>query len=87
MTKLMPRSRRGREGEVSQAGFRFRVSADYRRKGEGRRVTFYVATRAAYVLIEAADESQSRALAESALHDLLGCDVPVQTARPATSEM
>ena len=50
-------------------------------------MTFYVATRAAYVLIEAADESQSRALAESALHDLLGCDVPVQTARPATSEM
>ena len=57
--------------------------------------TYYVATLARYVLVEAEDESQARRLGEPMLYDLyaglrerLGREVPikVRTVRPATRD-
>ncbi len=57
--------------------------------------TYYVATLARYVLVDAADESQARELGQFALHELyadlrakLGREVPIniQTIRPATED-
>ena len=57
--------------------------------------TYYVATLARYVLVDAADESQARELGQNALYDLyadlrakLGHEVPIniQTVRPATED-
>ena len=54
--------------------------------------TFYIATRACYVLVEAADEGHARALGLPALAALfreqLGKDVPVEihSVRPATAD-
>lgn len=57
--------------------------------------TYLVATLARYVLVDAANEDEARALGQVALHDLyadlrkrLGKDVPiiVRTIRPATDE-
>jgi len=56
---------------------------------------FYVATRARYVIVEAADEAEARRLGQPALQELhaeiahrLGRDVPVQihVVRPATDD-
>ena len=57
--------------------------------------TWYVSTRARYVLVDAADEAEAREKAKPALHDLyadirrrLGREVPIMihTVRPATSD-
>lgn len=57
--------------------------------------TYYVATLARYVLVEAEDESQARELGQTALHDLyadlrerLGRDVPIEirTVREAAQD-
>lgn len=57
--------------------------------------TYYVATLARYVLVDAADETQARELGRAALHDLyadlrerLGRDVPIEirTVREATGD-
>jgi len=57
--------------------------------------TFYVATLARYVLVEAADKSAARVAGHTALYDLyadlrerLGRDVPIEirTIRPATTD-
>lgn len=57
--------------------------------------TYYVATLARYVLVDANDETQARELGETALHELyadlhakLGREVPIhiQTIRPATAD-
>ena len=57
--------------------------------------TYYVATLARYVLVDATDEHEARVKGSAALWDLyadvrerLGCDVPIQirTVRPATGE-
>ncbi len=57
--------------------------------------TFYVATRARYVLVEAANETEARRLGEPALHELhadvakrIGRDLPVEirVVRPATAD-
>lgn len=57
--------------------------------------TYYVATLAAYVLVEAADETEARALARPGLEELrasttrrAGSDTPVviHTVRPATDD-
>lgn len=57
--------------------------------------TYYVATVARYVLVEAANEDEARRLAEPQLYELyaetrrqLGCDTPIQihTVRLATAE-
>lgn len=57
--------------------------------------TYYVATLARYVLVEAEDEAQARELGRPALHDLyadlrerLGKEVPIdiRTVREATTE-
>jgi hypothetical protein len=54
--------------------------------------TFYVATRASYVLVDAADETQARQLGQPALaalyRETLGIDVPIQihTVRLPTSD-
>ena len=57
--------------------------------------TYYVATLARYVLVEAENEVQARDLGHAALHDLyadvrsrLGRDVPINilTVRPATGD-
>ncbi len=58
-------------------------------------ITFYVATLARYVLVDAADETAARVAGHAALHDLyadlrerLGRDVPIEirTIRPATTD-
>jgi hypothetical protein len=55
-------------------------------------ITFYVATRSCYVLVDANDDAQARALGHPALAALmreqLGREVPIQihTARPATGD-
>lgn len=57
--------------------------------------TFYVATLARYVLVEADDETAARVVGHAALYDLyadlrerLGRDVPIEirTIRPATTD-
>ncbi|MGE5195523.1 MAG: hypothetical protein ACM3U2_23770 [Deltaproteobacteria bacterium] len=57
--------------------------------------TFYVATRARYVLVEAADEAEARRLGKAALQQLhaevaqhIGRDLPVEihVVRPATED-
>ncbi|MBX3452500.1 MAG: hypothetical protein KF777_23315 [Planctomycetaceae bacterium] len=57
--------------------------------------TFYVATLARYVLVEAEDETDARVAGQAALHELyadlrdrLGRDVPIEirTIRPATTD-
>lgn len=57
--------------------------------------TYYVATLARYVLVEADDESAARVAGHAALHDLyadlrerLGRDMPIEirTIRPATTD-
>ena len=57
--------------------------------------TYYVATLARYVLVDAEDEATARQLGQTALHDLyadvrerLGKDVPIEirTVREATKE-
>lgn len=57
--------------------------------------TYYVATLARYVLVDAENETQARELGNAALHELyadlrerLGKDVPINilTIRPATSD-
>jgi hypothetical protein len=57
--------------------------------------TFYVATRARYVLVEAADEAEARRLGQTALQELhadvaqrIGRDLPVEirVVRPATDD-
>lgn len=57
--------------------------------------TFYVATLARYVLVDAADETEARTRGQSALYELytdlrarLGRDVPIeiQTIRPAKDD-
>lgn len=57
--------------------------------------TYYVATLARYVLVDAENETQARELGHAALHELyadlrerLGKDVPISilTIRPATSD-
>lgn len=57
--------------------------------------TYYIATLARYVLVDADDETQARELGHAALHDLyadlrerLGRDVPIdiRTVRPATDD-
>lgn len=58
-------------------------------------ITYYVATLARYVLVEAESENQARELGKTALHELyadirerLGKDVPIEirTVRPATDD-
>lgn len=55
--------------------------------------TYYVATLARYVLVDARDETEARTLGQLALHDLytdlrerFGRDIPIEikTVRPAT---
>jgi hypothetical protein len=51
--------------------------------------TFYVATRARYVLVEAANESEARRLGQPALQELyVGRNLPVEirVVRPATDD-
>lgn len=57
--------------------------------------TYFVATRARYVLVDAENEAQARDLGQLDLHDLyadlrerLGREVPIEihTARPATTD-
>jgi hypothetical protein len=54
--------------------------------------TFYVATLARYVLVDAENESDARELGRTALHDLYTCDrravaaINIRTVRPATDD-
>lgn len=57
--------------------------------------TYYVATRACYVLVDANDEAEAQELGKPALHELyadirkrVGRDVPIEihTVRPATED-
>jgi hypothetical protein len=63
--------------------------------GPPARTTYYVATLARYVLVDAASEAEGRTLGQTALYDLyadlrerLGKEVPItiQLCRPATDE-
>jgi hypothetical protein len=62
-------------------------------QGETTMTTYFVATLARYVLVDAADEAEARAKGRPALHELyadlrerLGREVPIaiRTVRPAT---
>lgn len=53
-----------------------------------KKVVYYVATLARYVLVEAEDERQARKLGEAKLREMVGRDVPtvIRTVRPATQD-